>query len=127
MSEDMHDIRPLDLSALDPAADLAAYEALVARITAAAAPELGRRAGGLAGPVISLAAWLRPALAAAAALALVSAGTLLLVDDPIRTDFAQAPSAAPELGLPSPIGEWLSDDAPPSVMEVMVALEGDVR
>ena len=126
MREDMHDIRPLDLSALDPERDGDAYEALVARITAAAAPELERRAA-VASPVISLAAWLRPALAAAATLALLSAGTLLLVEHPGKVDLAQSPSAEPELNLPSPIGEWLNDDAPPSVMEVMVALEGDMR
>lgn len=126
MREDMHDIRPLDLSALDPERDGAGYEALVGRITAAAAPELERRAA-LASPVISLAAWLRPALAAAATLAVVSAGTLLLVEHPASADLAQASSAEPELNLPAPIGEWLNDDAPPSVMEVMVALEGDMK
>ena len=126
MREDMHDIRPLDLSALDPERDGAAYEALVARITGSAAAELERRAA-VSSPVISLAAWLRPALAAAATLAVVSAGTLLLVEEPARMDLAAASNTEPELNLPSPIGEWLNDDAPPSVMEVMVALEGDMR
>lgn len=115
---------PVDLSALDPATDPERWEALVARITRAARPELERRSD-LASPVISIAGWLRPALATAATLAVMSAATLLLVERAPAMRIPGSSEAATELNLPAPLGDWLSEDRPPTVVEVMVALEGD--
>lgn len=126
MDEERSPEHPVDLSALDPTLDPGRWEAMVARITRAATPELERRAA-MASPVISIAGWLRPALAAAAALAVVSAATLFLVErGPVAT-LAERSDAVPELNLPFPLGEWLNEDRPPTVVEVMVALEGEPR
>lgn len=126
MDDELRIERPVDLSPLDPARDPARWEGLVARITRAAAPELARRADA-SSAVVSIAAWLRPALAAAAAIMAVSAATLFLVDGRSETVLAEASDTIPGLNLPSPLGEWLNEDTPPTVVEVMVALEGDGR
>lgn len=71
----------VDLRAFDDARGAARWEALAARIEAAAAPELARRAAGPGTAVIDLAPVLaralRPALVAAAAALLVAVGLSL--------------------------------------------------
>jgi len=70
---------PLDLSALGVDQDAREREALVARIMAAAAPELKRRGSGVvpirggAGALGVLSQWTRPILAAAAVVGLLAA------------------------------------------------------
>jgi hypothetical protein len=69
---------PVDFSPLDPRDGEGHWERLAARIEAAAAPELARRAAGKGSPWVSLVArYAAPLFAAAAAITLVSAGALL--------------------------------------------------
>lgn len=111
----------IDLSALDPGRDPAEWERRVARIRQAAAPGLAHRAAA-ASPIVSIAAWLRPTLAAAATLTVVSAGALLVTE---RTGLDEdAVDAVATFAVPE---SWLTRDEPPTVSEVLVALEGDGR
>lgn len=96
---------------------------MVAGITAAAAPELGRRARLPApGMMMLLADWVRPTLSAAAVMA-AAAGAFLVT----RPDAAAAEgSLASELGYSSTVATWASAESSPSVEEMM-GLEGVVR
>jgi hypothetical protein len=111
----------LDLSALSARADRSAFERRIRSIVDGAAPELARRAGR-GGILVLLGAWSRPALAAAATIAVVATATL----------FAQrsAPSVAPAgtgvvqaLGVAEPASRWLDEDVGPSVDDLVMVLE----
>jgi hypothetical protein len=67
MSEDQ---QAIDLSSLDPTRDPEHFNEIVASITAEAADELARRAHPT--PIIAVARWTRPMLAAAAVMAIIS-------------------------------------------------------
>jgi hypothetical protein len=111
---------PIDLSALDPTRDRDPWEHRVAALTAAAHPELARRAVA-ASPVQVLANWFRPALALAALLALCAGLGLVLLGPGEAPD---EPAAAEALRLPSPVGLWLGEKRPPTLDEVVVAMRG---
>ncbi len=82
----------LDLSALDPAGDPARWEALVRR-TVARSIAVRRRASI---PAL-VARWARPALAAAASLALVSWGTVYFTAPPAASSSQSASDPASAL------------------------------
>jgi hypothetical protein len=110
----------VDLSALDPTQDRLGYERLVRRVVAAAGPELARRAAG-DNPLAMLAAWARPALAAAAVIAVVAIGTLAVTeraghDEPLGT-------MADALGVPAPASDWLADGREPTRGDLVLAME----
>ncbi len=107
-------------SPLDLARDPARWEAMVGRILERAAPTL---AGYQArrGPVELLAAWLRPALAAAAVLAAIAIGILALAGEPAPAQAAHGVSDA--LGYPAPIAAWVEAGHRPSIEELVVAME----
>lgn len=110
-----------DLAPLDPSRDTERWERMVSGITAAAAPELARRARMPApGMMMLLADWVRPTLSAAAVMA-AAAGAFLVA----RPDSATAESAtlASQLGYSSTVDSWVSTESAPS-MEEMMALEG---
>ncbi len=120
------DTGPPGFAVLDPRRDPASWERLVRRITAAAAPELARRAAEAdvpRGVLVLLSEWRRPALSAAAALAAAAATVLLLAGGPAAA--GTAPGIADALGSPDPVAAWVESDAPPSLEELVAALEGD--
>ncbi len=124
---------PLDLSALGVDQDAREREALVARIMAAAAPELERRGSGVvpiregAGALGVLSQWTRPILAAAAVVGLLSTGVLQWTPGPGTGTMAEAETEAallPEvLGLPTTVATWLDEGRAPTTMELVLAME----
>ena len=113
-----------DLAPLDPTRDTERWERMVAGITAAAAPELARRARLPApGMMMLLADWVRPTLSAAAVMAAAAGAFLVTRPDAAA---AEAGSLAAELGYSSSVATWASAESSPSVEEMM-GLEGVVR
>lgn len=114
---------PVDLTPLDPARDPARWEAAVARVMARAAGELERRAAPPS-PILLLAGWMRPTLAAALAVAVLSLGVLARSgpDEPAlaRTGVAE------ELGLPDPVEAWVAEARAPTREDLIVALEREM-
>lgn len=117
---DMNDVRH---RSLDPARDSERWESLVRGIVQAAGPELGRRRQQ-AGVMPTLLSWARPALSAAATIALLfSLGVAVNAARP-------APAAVPRLAdalVPDEVARWLVDGYQPTVAEVVVALEEAIR
>lgn len=117
-----------DLAPLDPTRDAERWERMVAGITAAAAPELARRARLPApGMMMLLADWVRPTLSAAAVMA--AAAAAFLVAAPGSTPPAAAGesvSMASQLGYSSGVATWVDAESAPSVEE-MLGLEGAAR
>lgn len=124
MNEERDDrIERIDLSALDPGADAARLERLIAQVRVAATPELMRRAQvarsrleGL-GLLDLFLRWRRSILAASALLALASTLTLVSVrgTTTVQTSLAEA------LGVPSEWTSWLrtsSDTVPTDAGDV---------
>lgn len=117
----------IDLSPLDPARDERGREGLVAGIMAEAAPELARRSARRRSVAAALAGWARPALAAALLLLAISAAVLGTAE-PLEAPDAPTVAGileAPE--LPEPLTALLREEQPPSVAELIIAMEEDVR
>lgn len=110
-----------DLAPLDPTRDAERWERMVAGITAAAAPELARRAR-LPAPnmMMLLADWVRPTLSAAAVMA-AAAGAFLVAGPDASS--AEAGGLASQMGYSSTVDRWVSAESAPS-LEEMVSLEG---
>jgi hypothetical protein len=116
---------PLDLTSIDPTGDRLGWERLVRSIVARAEPELARRAAR-AGVLTLLGRWMRPALAAAAVLAVASAAALTSANSeasamPTPGGLVQA------LDVPEPVSRWLDEDRSPDTYDVILALEVDLR
>ena len=117
-----------DLAALDPTADPDRFDVIVGRIMEAARPELARRRE-TADPLVSVSIWWRPAVRAAAAVVLVSAGLLVGFDhraegtaEPrgertIRAELAAA------LGVPDALSGWMDRAEVPDPGELVLRLE----
>lgn len=117
----------IDLTPLDPAADPARFEAMVRVIMERAGPELVRRARRVS-PILLLAQWARPLAAAAAALAALATGTLVIADRPVSgSEVATAAGLAEALHVPAPVADWVSEERPPSVSDLLVAVVEDIR
>ena len=110
---------PLDLSALDPTHDRVAFDARVAAIARDAAQVA--RAGRDSTPLAILAAWMRPALAAAAALVALALPPLIR-DRPLP---ARSISTAEILGVPRPLIELATSSTLPGVLDLVDALNTD--
>ena len=108
----------MDLSALE--LNAAEREQLVTAIMSRAQPELARRSVDIS-PMLVLSDWARPALAAAAVVALVCVSVLA----------ADLPHVEPGSGLtdaldvPAPVNEWLISDRAPTVADLRVAFEAE--
>ncbi len=119
--DDRNEPERIDLSALDPGADAARLERMVAQVRVAATPELLRRASiarsrfeglGLLGLCLR---WRRSILAASALLAIASSATLITVRATTGSTTTEQTSLAETLGVPSEWTRWLSTpDATPS-------------
>ncbi|HEV2851973.1 MAG TPA: hypothetical protein VHC97_04140 [Thermoanaerobaculia bacterium] len=120
------DERPIDLSPLDPTLDPERWERRIATIAALASPEMARRsmaAHPAESPSLVLLGWFRPALSAAAVLALCAGAalSLLIQNQAGRPEPAVALEA---LRLPAPVAQWLGEDQPPSVGDLALAIHG---
>lgn len=109
--------KPVDLGALQ--LESAEYEALVARIMAAAAPELDRRAARLE-PAILLEAWWRPILAFAATIVVIAAATFAWTAQPLAPEGSQAVTLAEEMGVPTPVASWVTENREPTTEDLLV-------
>jgi hypothetical protein len=110
-----------DLAPLDPSRDPDRWEAMISGITAAAAPELSRRARLPApGMMMLLADWVRPTLSAAALMAAV-AGAFLLTGTESTAD---PESLAAQFGYSTSVASWVDAESAPSVEEMVLGLEG---
>jgi hypothetical protein len=113
-----------DTAPLDPTRDPVRWEAMVAGITAAAAPELARRARlPTPGMMMLLADWVRPTLSAAAVMA--AAAGAFLVTRPYPA--AQPTGLATQLGYSTAVASWVDAEGAPSVEEMVLDLEGATR
>jgi hypothetical protein len=108
----------IDLSALK--LDEGRRELLVAAIMANAAPELTRRAAADVSPLHMLTVWMRPAMAAAAVIAVICLSVLAL--EQVETD-APVYGLADALAVPEPVDAWLVSERSPTVGDVLIAME----
>lgn len=115
----MDEPRPLDLSALDRYPDAASVDRAVDRALARCGGALARRRAR--GPVDLVAGWVRPTLAAAAVVAIVS----LLA--PRAGGESAAAAAAGEvagaLGITEPMAALVGTDSPPTKDDLLYAVE----
>jgi hypothetical protein len=109
----------MDLTALE--LDDAQRELLVAAILARADAELARRAPEDVSPMLVLSGWMRPALAAAAVLALVCATVLARAGD------RPAAVVADALAVPAPADAWLVNERGPTLGDLLVTMESGGR
>lgn len=121
------DDRPIDLSTLDPALDRERWERRIASITALAAPELARRAALAGSPAQVLLGWFRPALSAAAALALCAAAALALLANGAEGQSTRPAIAAEALRLPPSVARLLGEERPPTMAELSLAMGEESR
>ncbi|HEX6042204.1 hypothetical protein [Longimicrobium sp.] len=111
-----------DLAPLDPTRDAERWERMVTGITAAAAPELARRARLPApGMMMLIADWVRPTLSAAAVMAAAAGAFLFTGTQPAAAETA---SLASQLGYSSSVATWVDAENAPSVEEMVLGLEG---
>lgn len=110
-----------DLAPLRPKLDADRFARMMAGIEQAAAPELARRAA-LPAPNLTmlLADWTRPAMSAAALVALLAAGLIRAGAAPQPQETAGLDSA---LGYPDAVSAWVEGGWTPSVEELLVAME----
>lgn len=111
----------IDFGALEP--DAVERELLVAVIMHRAAPELTRRAALDVSPISALYDWARPALAAAAVLALVCVSVLM--GHEFGGVSAPGTGLTEALAVPAPVNEWMAGDRSPTVADLLLAMEGD--
>lgn len=79
---------------------------------------LARTQRGARGPLGVLAGWMRPGLAAAAAIGAISLGALAWTPS-AEPDAARPLTIAEGLRLPQPAAEWISDGRPPSEADLL--------
>jgi hypothetical protein len=87
-------------------------------------PELSRRAAVDVSPIAALSDWMRPALAAAAVIALICASVLT------QRELAHIEPGAgyvDALAVPAPLNEWLISGRSPTVADLMIAMDGEER
>jgi hypothetical protein len=113
----------IDLSALDPARDGKRWDEMVDSVAARALAARRRSTGGASpGPVaLQLVAWARPALALAAALALVVWAAALAAGGAARASAPGTTRTEPAFALSA----WAMQDELPSTEDVLETLGGD--
>ncbi len=127
------DEEPVDLRPLDPTLDRERWERRISAIASLAAPVLARRSAlpssalasrEVAGPAQILLGWFRPALSAAAVLALCAGAALVMLLDGTVGASEPPPVMAQTLRLPAPVALWLGEEQPPSVADLATAVQG---
>jgi hypothetical protein len=111
----------IDFTALE--LDAGSRELLVAAVLQRAGPELERRVEADVSPIVALYDWARPALAAAAVLAMICLG--VLAGHTTQVAAAPGPGLTEALAVPTPVNEWLIGDRSPTRADLLLALEGD--
>ena len=104
----------IDFSALDIAQSSRGYERMIAGVVNAAAPELARRRAAARDPILLIAHWARPALAAAATIAALAVGSFWFGAEPVQ----------PVAVAPEPLESWVLSEEPPSALELIAVIEG---
>ena len=117
MSEDLEP----GWAGLDPSRDPERWEALVRGIVRRAAPVLAAYAARK--PADWLAAWLRPALAAAAVVAVLALGALVAAGRGPAPGGATAIGLEDALGYPTPVTAWVSTGQVPTLEELALTME----
>lgn len=116
----MNDER-IDLSSLGLSQDPERMERMVGGVMWRARSDLARRSRAL-GPVEAVAAWFKPALAAAAAIAVISVGALTSVQrsdaDPVQVGAYMSGTDVP----PAATG-WYEEGGSPTAAELLVAAD----
>ena len=113
---------PINFASIDPTADPAAFDRRVEAIIARAATELAARRVR-ANPVLQLASWRRPMLAAAALVAVVSATILTRIQVPQPIPQIETDGIAEAVGIPQQLAQWIWIDSLPSTADLYVAFE----
>ena len=108
----------VDLSALEP--DGVRSELLVAAIMMGAGDELSRRAAADTSPIAILSDWMRPALAAAAAIAVVCTSVLMQRE---LGHIEPGNGLTDALAVPAPVNEWLISGRAPTVADLLLAMD----
>jgi hypothetical protein len=108
----------MDLSALELSE--AESERLVAAIMSRSAHELSRRSADIS-PMLVLSDWARPALAAAAVVAVVCMSVLARAQPHVEPGSGLTDA----LEVPAPVNEWLISDRAPTVADLLIALEAE--
>ena len=106
----------VDLSPLDPRGDPPRFDRLVRAIVQDAHVDAQRRSTATA-ILVELARWTRPALAAAAVVAIAAAGTLMYR----RPQPSPRDAGLDEAGIPVAIAEWARTGSHPSALELVAA------
>ncbi len=114
--------RLIDFSPVDPTADPERFDQLVESIIARAADELAARRMQ-ANPVLQIAAWRRPMLAAAAVVAVIAGTVLTQVRVPETMATAETDGIAEAVGLPVELAQWLWDGTVPSTADLFGVFE----
>ena len=110
-----------DLSSLDPRRDAPRWEGMVRNIMARSLIELQRRqAAGVFGVFDGLLVWARPALATAAALALLS----LIALSQLQAGSTPQATFIRSASIPAPMSVWLEEGQPPNMLDLIV-LDGE--
>lgn len=115
----MNDDQDPTWAPLDPSRDSERWESMVRGIVERAAPILAGYADR--GPAELLAAWLRPTLAAAAAVSVLALGALAAGNR--EPDTGAAIGLGDALGYPEPVTAWVSTGQTPTIEELVVAME----
>lgn len=108
----------LDLTALEP--DSTERELVVAAVMMRAGAELSRRAAEDVSPIAVLADWMRPALAAAAVVAVVCASVLTQRD---LAHVEPGRGLTDALAVPAPVNEWLISERSPTAADLLIAMD----
>lgn len=110
----------IDLSSLDLSRDPARMERMVASITWRARPELMRRRNTRPVTAVEMvAAWFRPALAAAAAVAAISVGAIAMSNR--SGEVVQAGAYMSGSEVPVSLTTWYEEGSSPTAAELLVA------
>jgi hypothetical protein len=109
--------RPIDLGPLDPSRDAARWERMVRGVAARAAEGAARRRP--APLLVQLAAWVRPALACAAAVALLAWVPAWLRPGQVATPTSVAAD------LPARLAAWAASDGADAASDLLLALGDD--
>jgi hypothetical protein len=122
------DEAPLDLSSLRPSQQGAAYEARIAAVMRAAAPQLGayrEHSAAQDHAVVDLStfrqlrSWRRPVLAISG---LAAAAALALLLSPVGTAMPPSPTLASAAGVPAPLVAWVEQGAVPTTADLVTFL-----